>query len=61
LPGPPPGIGIIIGSVPEPSSDIELALGALLVLGLLGWRNVSGRVRRGSSLAPPLPGEPCSS
>jgi hypothetical protein len=36
--GPPPEIGIIIGGVPEPSSVIELALGSLLVLGVLGWR-----------------------
>jgi hypothetical protein len=36
--GPPPGIGIIIGSVPEPSAVIELASGLILALGLLGWR-----------------------
>ena len=39
LPGPPPNIGIIIGSpVPEPSSVVELATALIFALGVLGWK-----------------------
>ena len=39
FPGPPPDLGIIIGSaVPEPSSVIELATALMFALGLLGWK-----------------------
>jgi hypothetical protein len=47
--GPPPGIGIIIGGVPEPSSVVELATALILAVGLVGWRHrgqASARLRR---------------